>query len=754
VKRASITFGSKRPTRRLFATLAVIVTGCFVDVAVAAQAPALPQYFLDTTMPQQFGTTITVPAGGDLQAALNSAQGGDTIVLQAGATYTGPFTLPVKPNNGWIVVRTSAPDSALPPPGTRIDPSYVNVMATLTSSINSIITASSGAHHFRFVGIEITPPKGVYLINLVQLGGYETSTSQLPSALAFDRCYVHGDPVLGARRGIAMNSATTAVFDSYFSDFKDSADSQAIGGWNGSGPYKIVNNYLEAASENIMFGGMDPTIPNLIPSDIEIRQNFITKPLSWYPNDPSYDGSRWTVKNALELKNAQRVLVDGNVLEHVWNAAQPGFIIVLTPVNQSGGCPWCTVQDLTFTNNVIRHSSGGFNIVGRQSSTGIQQRVKIENNLFDDIDPTHWGNGNGTFLLVQNGVSDLVVNHNTLAFSPVNVVDVTGPNVSPSFVFTNTIVTHGTYGVRSYSTIEGTATLNTWFPGSVFDRNVVFGSPTIASRYPADNFFPASVSDVGFVNPVVGGDFELSATSPFKNGATDGKDIGIDGDALYSALSATDGGTAGGNTFSPPTPTPTASPTPTPTPAPDTVAPSVTITSPSSGAMVAGGITVAIAATDNVGVATTKYYVDGNLVGAFSPAQFSLAWNSTSVTDGTHTVTVTTYDAAGNSSQASVSIVVRNDQTPPTVAITSPSPGSRLNKTTKVTVTASDNVVVRSVSIYVDTTLIGTVTPNKSAYSGTVSFNAGKLSRGTHSISATATDGVGNTSRTSISVIR
>ncbi|PYN80939.1 MAG: hypothetical protein DMD96_12795 [Candidatus Rokuibacteriota bacterium] len=84
-----------------------------------AQPPELPRAFLDTTLVPPSGQTIIVPAGGDLQAALNAAQPGDVITLQAGATFRGPFTLPNKAGLGWITVRTSAPDSSLPPPGTE-----------------------------------------------------------------------------------------------------------------------------------------------------------------------------------------------------------------------------------------------------------------------------------------------------------------------------------------------------------------------------------------------------------------------------------------------------------------------------------------------------------------------------------------------------------------------------------------------------------------------------------------------------------
>ena len=76
-----------------------------------------------------------------------------------------------------------------------------------------------------------------------------------------------------------MNSASTAIVDSYISDIHEvGADSQAICCWNGPGPFKIVNNYLEAAGENVMFGGADPSIAELVPSDIEFRHNHCFKP--------------------------------------------------------------------------------------------------------------------------------------------------------------------------------------------------------------------------------------------------------------------------------------------------------------------------------------------------------------------------------------------------------------------------------------------------------------------------------------------
>jgi hypothetical protein len=134
----------------------IVALGMIVLRATVAWAatPELPRVFLDTTYATPTGKTIHVPRGGDLQKALETAQPGDVITLEAGATFVGPFTLPNKPGAGWITVRTSAPDSALPPPGTRITPEYSSVMPKLiTRAAAAIISTAPGAHHYRFIGV-------------------------------------------------------------------------------------------------------------------------------------------------------------------------------------------------------------------------------------------------------------------------------------------------------------------------------------------------------------------------------------------------------------------------------------------------------------------------------------------------------------------------------------------------------------------------------------------------------------------------
>ena len=503
--------------------------------AGARVAPEQPRQFVETPEQAPSGRTIAVAAGGDFQAALDKAQPGDTITLEAGALFTGPFRLPKKSGDGWIVVRTSTPDG-LPPRGTRVDPSKAAAMPKLVAASGSVLATAEGAHHYRFVGVEIRPSDGVALTNLVELGRRETSVESLPHHLIFERCYLHGDPAKGTRRGIALNSRSTAVIDSYLSDFKErGADTQAIAGWSGDGPFKIVNNYIEAAGENVLFGGADPAIPDLVPADIEIRRNHIAKPLRWKQGEPGYEGTPWTVKNLLELKNARRVLIEGNVLEGNWLQAQNGFAILFTVRNQGGRATWSVVEDVTFASNVVRHAAAGINMHGRDDNFPSQQtgRIAIRNNLFEDIGGARWGGG-GTLFQIINGTANVVIEHNT-AFQTGNIITTEGAP-HEGFVYRQNLTPHNEYGITGAGTGVGGATFDRFFPRAVIEKNVIVGGS--AAQYPRGNFFPRALDDVGFVDRARG-DYRLAHGSRFQRGGA-GEAPGVDVDALHAAISAED----------------------------------------------------------------------------------------------------------------------------------------------------------------------------------------------------------------------
>ena len=518
------------PRRRL----AVILTAVLAVPAGAALAtePRLPLTFLDTTLVAPSGWTVTVAAGGDLQAALDRAQPGDVIALEAGARFVGTFTLPSKSGEGWIVIRSTAPDEALPPPGTRVTPGHARFMPKIVGTGSPVIALQTapGAHHFRIIGIEFRPDAGLFSSGLVRLGsGGETVERDFPHDIVVDRCYIHGDPIVGGRRGIALNSRATAIIDSHISDWKENgADSQAIAGWNGPGPFKLVNNYLEGAGENVLFGGGDPTLPGLVPADIEIRGNHLAKPLAWR-------GSSWTIKNLFELKNARRLLIEGNVFEYSWGAAQDGAAIVLKSANEDGTAPWSVTEDVTFVRNIVRHSASGIRIAGRGAtvSTGKTARILIRDNLLHDIDSTRWG-GEGRIFTLLEDIVDLTIDHNTTdgTGNALITADADGSARASGFVFSNNIGPRNEFGIKGAGSGEGLSTLHDYFPGYVFEANAIVGAP--ATSYPPHNFFPPTMDAVGFVDRTRS-DYRLAASSPFQNAGTDGRPLGADIEALEVA---------------------------------------------------------------------------------------------------------------------------------------------------------------------------------------------------------------------------
>ncbi len=497
--------------------------------------------FVAILLPPAFGqNTIHVPAGGNLQQAIDLAAPGDTITLAPGATYTGNFRLRKKGGLSFITITTADP-ATLPPPGVRITPATAASLPKIKApNASPAIATDPGAHHWRLVGLEVLPAAGVYTYELIALGsGSATVTSDLASDIELDRMYIHGDPAVGGKRGVGLNSIATVIKNSWISDFKSTTqDSQAVSGFNGPGPFLIQNNYLEGAGENLMFGGSAPKIPNLIPSDITVRGNHFRKPLSWKPGDPSYAGTPWLVKNLFELKKGRRVLVEANVFEHNWvGADQKSFAIVFTVRADAGAAPWAVIEDVTFVSNIVRKSGSGVNILGKDTSSGglgIARRILIANNLFYDLDPTVWG-GEGRVFQVLEGAEDVTIDHNTaIQQNPKHVV-MFGGAPAVRFAFLNNIALHGLYGVQGTGKATGTPTLDFYAPGYVFVKNVLVGGN--ASSYPSNNFFPASISQVGFVD-AANKDYRLSNLSPYRNAATDGKDIGAD---VAAVLAATQG---------------------------------------------------------------------------------------------------------------------------------------------------------------------------------------------------------------------
>jgi len=445
--------------------------------------PALPLVFLDYSMPVVTGRSIRVRSGGNLQDALNKAERGDEIVLPAGATFTGNFVLPAKSGtsaNGWIVIRSDQ-SGQLPLAGTRVSPAHAPLMATIvTPNVSPAIKTSGAASGWWLSGIEVTVASSLTaqqygIINLGESGSAQRTLAAVPHDLVLDRMYIHGQTTTNTSRCVTLNSGRTQITDSYIAECHGrDFDAQAIAGWNGPGPYKIVNNMLMGSGENIIFGGADPSIPNLVPSDIEIRRNYLYTPIAWK--------RVWLKKNLLETKNAARVLIEGNVFDGSWTHGQTGWAIILKSENQSGGCRWCRTTDITIRRNLITNAGAGINISPRTNGADTTtSRILISENVLENI-------GVGPYTGDQRGFQFLTTTKHVTIERTVLTGNLSAALVTEGgapCVLKDNVWAAGSYGVVAGGVGPGTASLTAGCgAGFVWSRMTLVGSS-------GGNAFPA-----------------------------------------------------------------------------------------------------------------------------------------------------------------------------------------------------------------------------------------------------------------------
>lgn len=439
---------------------------------------------------------IAVPAGANLQIAIDAAQPGQTLELAAGATFVGNFVLPARLAAGPPVTIQSSSALALIP-GRRVEAADEARMPVLRSpnALPALRTAL-GASGYRLIGIAFVAGSTG---DIVQLGdGLHTDPALTPSDLVLDRVIIRAEPT--SKNGLQLNSASTILANSRITGVKLAGqETHAVVGWNGRGPFRLENNYIEAGSIGVLFGGAEPAIDQLIPSDIVIVHNRITRPLEMR------SGS-WAVKNLLELKNARRVLIRGNLFERNWAQAQNGFSILFTVRAQGTRATWSTLEDVWFEANTVRDVAAGVNILGRDdlNASGVLHGLTIRGNLFLGVDGPAWG-GNGAWVQIGGGPVGVTLERNTVLHTG-NVMTLSGPPAADVRIVGN-VARHNTYGIIGTNVGTGNAAIAAYLPGAVVSGNVLAGgNPNL---YPMGNAFPATAALLAdFTDPTLG-DYSL-----------------------------------------------------------------------------------------------------------------------------------------------------------------------------------------------------------------------------------------------------
>ena len=309
-------------------------------------------------------------------------------------------------------------------------------------------------------------------------------------------------------------------------------------------------------------GGVAPCTPNFLgkpvwcskaywggynPSNITITHNYINKPKRWY----DYVGTDG--KGFFEIKLCDTCLIDGNIFE-----GRTGFTVTVR--NQGGRAPWSAIKNLTLSNNLATQFSAGFSSLffDNEQLSMESSNIVFDNNLmYGEYDNS---SQSGFRPRVFSGTygDNVRFTHNTVLQSGRivtygNGADQAGIDELTGFVFKDNIVNWGTGTQIGYACFDGAPSVCT--PNYIWTKNAMIGAPTgpiyeelSLASFPAGNWNPGTIADVGFTNPGAG-NYKLLSTSPYYRKASDGKDVGVDMDQLLAHLNG-------------PIPIPTPTPTP------------------------------------------------------------------------------------------------------------------------------------------------------------------------------------------------
>lgn len=550
-----------------------------VNEASTSPTPELPRVTVDTSLPEGWDGTADVSgnlSASDLANALLTAAATEwnrTYVIQLTKATSRSMLLkaPKMQPNSKLVIRTSG-YLHIAEYGDRTIPGEDSANYATIKNIGTdpAMWAEWQSHDIRLIGIEIATDYASLastVYNLIDIGrnpltdSTPSQVSDLPTDIIFDRCYIHGTTSGNCRRGVMFNAIRGAVIGCHIDECHEvGSDSQAIALYNTPGPLRFYNNFLEGAGENFIIGGSDPVIKYCVPSDIEFINNYVHKPLRWKADDPSYDEVGWSIKNLFELKLGERVLIEGNVFDGIWPAAQHGTAVLFTPRNQSLAARWSIINDITFNNNLIKNASRLIDIMSSDvgdtlAAYGITSRrimrISCERNLgFTSLD--YGANLNPMVLLLNGGqpAENISFHHNTFISlddsigSSTAVFDIgDSPLVANNFFCQNNALSHCNYGIRGVGIGSGHPALDMYFANWTVDNNVLFfpadhiNPGDYSSAYPG-NSLESGYAGVGFVDfdGTDAGDYSLTALSDYHNAATDDTDLGYAKPAFDAAI--------------------------------------------------------------------------------------------------------------------------------------------------------------------------------------------------------------------------
>jgi hypothetical protein len=484
--------------------------------------------------------------------------------------------------NKWTYIEWANKDSVSAGEGFRARSAFMSTAPILggNGSGNGAVWCDMSADYYRFVGIRFQKDSSAVNYRIIFFSGVigseenaQLTEAQSPTHMFLDRCWVDGENDGRVQNGVVFNCRYFACVDSVLDGmWADGFESHAFMSHNSPGPWKIDGCEIESASINLIIGGLNPHIPGLQTYDGLFRRNWVHKRTSWNVNNPlTSDGhldpdsgqpSGRVVKNLFELKWGRRILIECNVFEYNWSWAQQGAAICFKTENSiedgaPGGSITNRTSDIIFRDNIVRHSSGAIEFIGRGYGGALDNhtgRIELSNNLFHDIAADIYAHSTDSGVsprafMFSEGANNIYLKNNTFTLTHLTK---TRWGIAWQHIFQSGYTQAGldfennVFDIRAnpggsgtiYSSghpsspAHGTATLDAYSGGDyTFSRNVLTGALNDAGVYPSNNEYPDLSSEIMFVDHT-NGDFRLAGSSPYKNYGLDGNDPGCDFDVL------------------------------------------------------------------------------------------------------------------------------------------------------------------------------------------------------------------------------
>jgi hypothetical protein len=519
-------------------------------------APLLPQVTPDPTYPSESGyTVVTAANGAALTTDLTGVACNTIIRLTHGATYSTGTTFPLTTNctcrtggsskwnaPGVIIQSDSFIGGSVR--GTRIDPSSeYGRLAHLTSTDTTLFSATNNsAGCYWLLGIDGTDTNAAGFM-VVSWG--DESSKNFAHDLVIDHSYLHGIPLTQMTHCVGLNGNWQAIVDSYIADCHDTGvDTQAVFSRDGQGPFLVQNNFLEGAAENTMWGGA-ASQAGILMSDITIKGSHYFKPLAWWPGSPLYMGYTPVVKNLIEFKNGQRILVTGNVFDTSWAGGQ-AEVTIFNPACSGAPASVDFISDVTYTLNIGKNSPQAIVFGGCSDvSTQPDERILFTQNVWQGIDAQLWSSGGSYHDINLNcgaGTGGLFCSHDIWGVHETMVsatsqqstgyqINSTCPSCSYGIQYRDSIMDTGLFGAFG---VGGNAIIAGSVPGANFTNDCIYGNNGAIGN---NSSYANDVNVVAASNVFVSTtDFHVAPASACHAIASDGTDPGANINGVNAAI--------------------------------------------------------------------------------------------------------------------------------------------------------------------------------------------------------------------------